>query len=85
METHRSLRYMIMWTSRPHGKHRREPQPGMARTQATRGIVVPALVIASLGGSAAAIAGQSAGSHVNANAHQTTQALAPSSNRPWIW
>jgi hypothetical protein len=85
METHRSLRYMIMWTSRPHGKHRREPQPGVARTHATRGIVVPALVIASLGGAAATIAGQSAGDHANANAHQSTQALAPAPNRPWIY
>jgi hypothetical protein len=85
METHRSLGYMIMWTSRPHGKHRREPPPGMARTHATRGIVVPALVIASLGGAAATLAGQNAGTHANANAHQSLQALAPSSNLPWIW
>jgi len=85
METHRSLRHVIMWTSRSHGKHRREPPPGMARTQATRGIVVPALVIASLGGAAVTVAGQSAGDHVNVNAHQSAQALAPSPNRPWIY
>jgi len=57
----------------------------MARTQATRGIVVPALVIASLGGAAVTVAGQSAGDHVNVNAHQSAQALAPSPNRPWIY
>ena len=85
METHRSLGYMIMWTSRPHGKHCREPQPGVARTQATRGIIVPALVIASLGGAAATVAGQSAGDHAHANAHQSAQALAPAPNRPWIY
>lgn len=85
METHRSLRYMIMWTSRPHGKHCREPQPGVARTQATRGIIVPALVIASLGGAAATVAGQTAGDHAHANAHQSAQALAPAPNRPWIY
>jgi hypothetical protein len=85
METHRSLRYMIMWSTRPHGKHRREPPPGVARTQATRGIVIPALVIASLGGAAATVAGQTAGDHAQTNAHAATQALAPSSNRPWIY
>lgn len=85
METHRSLRYMIMWTSRPHGKHRREPAPGVARTQATRGIIVPALVIASLGGATAAIAGHSAGDHAQSNAHHATEALTPSPNRPWIY
>jgi len=85
METHRSLLDMIMWPSRPHGKHRREPAPGVARTQATRGIVVPALVIASLGGAAATVAGVSAGGSVHANAHQSTQALVPAPGRPWIY
>jgi hypothetical protein len=85
METHRSLRYMIMWTSRPHGKHRREPTPGVARTQATRGIVVPALVLASLGGAAATVAGQAATDHAHANAHQSTEALVPAPGRPWIY
>ena len=85
METHRSLGYMIMWTNRPHGKHRREPSPGVVRTQATRRIVVPALVIASLGGAAATVAGQSAAGPVHGNAHQSAQALVPAPNRPWIY
>jgi hypothetical protein len=85
METHRSLGYMIMWTNRPHGKHRREPSPGVVRTQATRGIVVPALVIASLGGAVATVAGHSAGGHVSGNAHQSAEALTPAPNRPWIY
>jgi hypothetical protein len=85
METHRSLGYMIMWTNRPHGKHRREPSPGVVRTQATRRIVVPALVIASLGGAVATVAGQSAAGPVHGNAHQSAQALVPAPNRPWIY
>jgi hypothetical protein len=84
MKSHRSLRYMIVWTGRSPGRHRREPQPGVARTQATRGIVVPALVLASLGAAAGIAAGQSAGNQVHATAHPAAQSQV-SSNHPWIY
>lgn len=71
MRTHRSFRYTITRTGRSVGRHRREPSGGTARLQATRGIVVPALVLASLGGAAAA-------SHaIEGQAHPTAG--------PWIY
>jgi hypothetical protein len=85
MTTSRSLRYMILWNSRMPGRHRREPPPKAVRTHATRGIVVPALVLASLGSAAGVTAVQSAGSHANAGAHPSAESLARQSNTPWIW
>jgi hypothetical protein len=85
MKSHRSLRYTIMWTARPPGRHRREPAPGVARTQATRGIVVPALVLASLGAAAGVVAGQSAGGNVHATAHQSAMSVAPTLNTVWTY
>jgi hypothetical protein len=85
MKTHRSLRYMIVWTGRSPGRHRREPPPVIARTQAARGIVVPALVLASLGAAAGVAAAQSAGDHVHASAHTSAVSASPDSGRPWIY
>lgn len=86
MKSHGPLRHRPILIARPVGRHRREPPSGMARKQATRGIVVPALVLASIGGAAAVAAG-----HGTAGAaHPSSHALAESSsitisNRPWIY
>jgi hypothetical protein len=85
MKSHVSLRHMIMWSGRSPGKHRREPRPGVARTQATRGIVVPALVVASLGAAAGVAAAQSAGDHVSAGTHPSEATIVANAGRPWIY
>ena len=85
MKSNRSLRYTIMWTARPPGRLRREPPPGVARTHATRGIVVPALVLASLGAAAGVVAGQSAGSGVQVTAHQSATGVTPTPNTVWTY
>jgi hypothetical protein len=85
MKTHRSLRYMIVWTGRSPGRHRREPPQAAVRTQATRGIVVPVLVVASLGTAVGVSAVQAAGSHVSPSAHPAAASVSPRSDHPWIW
>jgi hypothetical protein len=73
MDTRRSLRYVIMRTGETAGSARsarRERPAGTSRgAQAARGIVLPALVLASLG--TAGIA-----SHAQASAHRPVVALA---------
>lgn len=85
MRTHRSLPYMIVWNGRSPGKHRREPPQGVARTKARRGIVVPALVLASLGAAAGVSSAQSAGDQVHASAHPSAESAATQSKLIWIW
>jgi hypothetical protein len=86
MKSHGPLRNRPILIARPVGRHRREPPPGAARIKATRGIAVPALVLASIGGAAAVAAGHGTA----APAHTSSHALAASSsieiaNRPWIY
>ena len=69
MKTHRSLRYVIRRISGSAGAARREPPAGAARAHTARGILVPALVLASLGAAVAASPGY-IGSHVQAGTRQ---------------
>jgi hypothetical protein len=86
MKSHGPLRHRPILIARPVGRHRREPPPGAARIKATRGIAVPALVLASIGGAAAVAAGHG----TTGPAHTSSHALAESSsitisNRPWAY
>ena len=57
MDTRGSLRYVIMRTGGLAGSARRHRPPGTSGAQAARGILVPALVLASLGAAGAALPG----------------------------
>ena len=70
MKTHRPLRYVISRASGAAGVARREAPAGTARAQAARGILVPALVLASLGAVVAAWPDHHIGSHVQAGTRQ---------------
>jgi hypothetical protein len=70
MRTYRSLWHVILRTGRSAGNARREPSAGTVRARATRGILVPALVLGSLGATAAASPGDGSTSHVYASAYQ---------------
>ncbi len=70
MKTHRPLRYVISRASGAAGAARRATPAGTARAQATRGILVPALVLASLGAVVAAWPDHHIGSHVQAGTRQ---------------
>jgi hypothetical protein len=87
MKSHGPLRYKPLLVARPVGRHRREPPPGAARVQATRGIVVPALVLASLGGAASVAAGHGIAGTAHASAHQVAESpsVVNVANRPWIY
>jgi hypothetical protein len=84
MKTPRSLPCTIVWTGRSPGKHRRQRPQGAAWTNTGRRIVVPALVLASLG-AVGASAAHSAGDHAHASAHPSAERLAAESADPWIW
>ncbi len=70
MKTHRSLRYVIRRISGSAGAARRESPEGTARAHTARGILVPALALASLGAALTASPGH-IGSHVQASTHRT--------------
>jgi hypothetical protein len=85
MKSHGTLRHKPLLVARPVGRHRREPPPGAARVQATRGIVVPALVLASLGGAAALAAGHGTAGPAHASTHQLAESPVRISDSPWIY
>ena len=70
MDTRGSLRYVIMRTSGPAGSARGQRPPRASRAQATRGILVPALVLASIGTAGAGLAGHAAHDPARAAAAQ---------------
>jgi hypothetical protein len=69
MTTNRSSRNKTSRTGGTVGRHRREPTPGVVRTQAKRRIIGSALVLASLGTVAAATSGHAFDGTAHANAH----------------
>jgi hypothetical protein len=81
MNKDRSLRRVIMRTGGPVRSARREPSVRTIRSQAMRGILVPALVLASLGATAAASPGHGTSGHVHASAKRSCKI----DNRPWIY
>lgn len=83
METARSLRYVITRTVGPASSARRQLSPRTVRTQATRGILVPSLVLAALGTVAAASPGHVGSSHVRSDVVLTRSCKVGS--RPWIY
>ena len=91
MNKHRSLRRVIMRTGGPVRSARREPSVRTVRSQAMRGILVPALVLASLGATAAASPGHATSGHVQASAKKSCKTdsrpwiYAAVDNRPWIY
>lgn len=93
METHRSLQYVTMRTGEPAGRHRREPWWAF-RSRVTRGILVLALVLGSLGATAPAWLGHGGAGHVHASAHQPARGhhrsagagwASPCICRPWMY
>ncbi len=95
METHRAL-WHVKPTGRSLASARREPSTGTARARAAQGILVPALVLASLGAAAPASPGHGSAGHVHASAHQPADSLALSAgadsmtsctthSRPWMY
>jgi hypothetical protein len=80
MKTHRWLRHVIMRTSGSVGSAPREPSTGTVRAWATRGILVLALVMGSLGAAASALPGHGSADHVQASAHQPAASLALSAD-----
>jgi hypothetical protein len=81
MNKHRSLRRVIMRTGGPVRSARREPSVRTVRSQAMRGILIPALVLASLGATAAASPGHGTSDHIQASAKRSCKI----DNRPWIY
>lgn len=75
MQAHRSLWHVIMRTAGSVRSARRECSMGMARSRATRGILVLALVLGGLGAAALAQWHGVAG-HVGASAHPPADSLA---------
>lgn len=80
MKTHRWLSHVIMRTSGSVDSGPREPSTGAVRAWATRGILVPALVLGSLGVAASASPGHGSTGHVQASAHQPADSLALSAD-----
>ena len=80
MKTHRPSRYVIMRTGGAVRNARRAPWARAVRAQATRGILVPALMLISLGAGAAASPGHGINGHVHASAHQPAHGLALRAN-----
>ncbi len=70
METHRSLWHVIMRTGGSAGSARREHSAGAVRVPATRGVLVLALALGSLGAAAPAASAQGSAGHIYASAHQ---------------
>ena len=81
MNKHRSLRRVIMRTGGPVRSARREPSVRTVRSQAMRGILIPALVLASLGATAAASPAHGTSDHIQASAKRSCK----TDNRPWIY
>jgi len=80
MKTHKPLRYVVMRTVGSVRNARRVPSARTVRAQATRGILIPALMLVSLGTGAAASAGHGVGGHVHVSAHQPAHSLAHRAN-----
>ena len=87
MKTHRWLWHVIRRTGGPAGGARREPRAGTARARAARGILVPALVLGSLGATAAASPGTASASNVPVSAHQLAHSLRSCNalTSPWMY
>lgn len=81
MNKHRSLRRVIMRTGGPVRSARREPSVRTVRSQAMRGILIPALALASLGATAAASPAHGTSGHIQASAKRSCK----TDNRPWIY
>jgi hypothetical protein len=95
MKTHRSLWHVTLRTGGSVGSVRREPSRGTVRARATRGILVLALMLGSLGAAALALPGHGSAGHA-ASAHQPADSLALSAGadsmssyntyrRPWMY
>jgi hypothetical protein len=76
MKTDKLSRYVIIRTGGSVRSARRAPWARMVRAQATRGILVPALMLVSLSAGAAASPGHGIGDYVHASAHQPAHSLA---------
>ena len=83
METARSLRYVITRTAGPASSARRELFPRTVRIQATRGILLPSLVLAALGTVAVASPGHVSSGHVRSNVVLTSSCKI--AGRPWMY
>ena len=80
MKTNKLSRYVTMRTGGSVRSARRAPSARTVRAQATRGILVPALMLVSLGAGAAASPGHGIGGYVYASAHQPAHSLALRAN-----
>ena len=83
METARSLRYVITRTVRPASSARRDLSLRTVRTQATRGILVPSLVLAALGTVVVASPGHVSSGHVRSDVVLTRACRV--GHRPWMY
>jgi hypothetical protein len=95
MKTHTSLRHVTMRTSGSVGSHRRESPRAMVLARTTRGILVLALMLGSLGVAALASRGHVSAGQVHASTHQPADSPALSTGaesmssrgtyRPWMY
>jgi hypothetical protein len=89
MSTHRQLLHVSMRTSGSAGGAHRAPSTRTARAWATRGILVLALVLGSLGAVALASPGHHSAGHAHASAHQPATAKSVTSGQinkmPWMY
>ncbi len=96
MKTHRSLWHVIMRAGGPVGSARHEPPRGTVRARATRGILVLALMLGSLGAAGLALPGHGSAGQAHAGVHQPAGGLILSAGaystssysayyRPWMY
>jgi hypothetical protein len=88
METRKKLRSVVVRTHRTRAGSGRALSPGTARAQLARKLAVPALVIASLGSTAAASPGNGAYHMSPARAvlaHQAAARICQASRLPWMY
>ena len=90
MKTHRSFRHVIKQISGLAGGAHRAPSTRSARTRATQGLLVLALVLGGLGATALASFGHGSAGPARASTQQavstgTGSASAGSASRPWMY